>query len=48
LQSLLDANPLVWMAEINGLIVDLRQMPREIQEVAFHKGMIPYIHADCG
>jgi hypothetical protein len=48
LQRLLNANPLVWMAEINGIIVDLRQMPREIQEIAFHKGMIPYIPADCG
>lgn len=48
LQRLLDGNPLVWMAEINGIIVDLRQMPREIQEIAFHRGMIPYIPADCG
>ena len=48
LQGLLDANPLVWMAEINGIIVDLRQMPREIQQIAFHRGMIPYIPADCG
>jgi Domain of unknown function (DUF6398) len=48
LQRLLDSNPLVWMAEINGIIIDLRQMPREIQEIAFHKGMIPYIPADCG
>ena len=48
MQGLLDANPLVWMAEINGLIVDLRQMPREIQEIAFDRGMIPYIPADCG
>lgn len=48
LQRLLDTNPLVWMAEINGIIVDLRQMPREIQEIAFQRGMIPYIHDDCG
>ena len=46
LPSLLDANPLVWMAEVNGLLVDLRDMPREVQEIAFHKGMIPYIPAD--
>jgi hypothetical protein len=24
----------------------LRQMPREVQEIAFDKGMIPYIPAD--
>ena len=29
LPSLLDQNPLVWMAEVNGLLVDLRSMPRE-------------------
>ena len=46
LPSLRDQNPLVWMAEVNGLLVDLRQMPREVQEIAFEKGMIPYIPAD--
>ena len=46
LQRLLDANPLVWMAEINGILVDLRHMSREVQEIAFQKGVIPYIPAD--
>jgi hypothetical protein len=46
LPSLLDQNPLVWMAEVNGLLVDLREMPREVQQIAFEKGMIPYIPAD--
>lgn len=46
LSSLLEANPLVWMAEVNGFVVDLRHMPREVQEIAFQKGMIPYIPAD--
>ena len=44
--SLLDRNPLVWMAEVNGFLVDLRDMPREVQQIAFDKGMIPYIPAD--
>jgi hypothetical protein len=48
LSSLVDQNPLVWMAEVNGLLVDLRDMPREVQEIAFAKGMIPYIPADQG
>jgi hypothetical protein len=43
LPSLMDRNPLVWMAEVNGYLVDLRDMPREVQEIAFEKGMIPYI-----
>ena len=46
LPSMIDRNPLVWMAEVNGLLVDLRTMPREVQEIAFEKGMIPYIPAD--
>jgi hypothetical protein len=46
LPSLIEQNPLVWMAEVNGMLVDLRHMPREVQEIAFEKGMIPYIPAD--
>ncbi len=46
LPSLRDQNPLVWMAEVNGMLVDLRYMPREVQEIAFEKGMIPYLPAD--
>ena len=46
LRSLVDQNPLVWMAEVNGLLVDLRDMPREVQEIALAKGMIPYLPAD--
>jgi hypothetical protein len=43
LPSLAERNPLTWMAEVNGLLVDLRCMPREVQEIAFAKGMIPRI-----
>ena len=48
LPSIVDQNPLVWMAEVNGRLVDLREMPREVQEIAFAKGLIPYIPADRG
>ncbi len=46
LRSFVDRNPLVWMAEVDGMLVDLRDMPREVQVIAFEKGMIPYIPAD--
>lgn len=46
LPSMAEENPLVWMAEINGLAVDLRHAPRVWQEKAFRQGMIPYIPAD--
>jgi hypothetical protein len=48
LKCIVDQNPLVWMAEVNGLLVDLRDMPREVQMIAHEKGMIPYIPADQG
>ncbi len=41
--SMIEKNPLVWMLEVNGLIIDVRHAPREIQEIAFRKGLIPYI-----
>ena len=41
--SNLDRNPLVWMLEVNGLLVDVRRMPLEMQEMALAQGMIPYI-----
>jgi hypothetical protein len=46
LRSFVDRNPLVWMAEVNGLLVDLRDMPHEVQVIAYEKGLIPYIPAD--
>ncbi len=46
LPSLVDENPLIWMLSVNGMIVDIRHMPRDVQEVAFQKGLIPYIPAD--
>lgn len=45
LPSRLDSHPLVWIIEVNGLPVDARQMPREIQEIAFERGFIPYLPA---
>ena len=46
LPSRLAGNPLVWMLKVNGMIVDIRGMPREAQEVAYQKGLIPFIPAD--
>ena len=46
LPSRLDSNPLVWTLEVNGFMMDVRHAPREVQEIAFKKGLIPYIPAD--
>jgi len=46
LPSRLAENPLVWMVQVNGLIVDIRGMPFALQQMAFEKGLIPYIPAE--
>jgi len=43
LRSRMDQNPLVWMIQVNGFLVDARFLKREIQEEALRKGLIPYI-----
>jgi hypothetical protein len=46
LPALLEENPLVWMLEVDGFIMDIRTAPREAQEQAYQLGLIPYIPAD--
>lgn len=46
LPSKLKDNPIAWMISVNGLIIDARSAPREIQEEAYAKGVIPYIPED--
>jgi len=45
LPSRMDSNPMAWHISVNGFIMDARSAPREIQEAAFAKGLIPYIPA---
>ncbi len=45
LPSRMGQNPLVWMLSVNGLVMDIRDAPREAQQVAFDEGLIPYIPA---
>lgn len=39
----LEQNPAAWMIEINRFVVDARILKRELQEIAFNQGLIPYI-----
>ena len=48
LPSRLADNPLVWMIPINGVIVDMRMMPRALQEQAYELGLIPFVPAARG
>jgi hypothetical protein len=41
LPSQLGQNPMAWLIEVNGLIVDARTMPPAIQAAAYRKGLIP-------
>jgi hypothetical protein len=43
LPSRMDHNPMAWMISVNGLIMDVRSARREVQEIAFRKGLIPYL-----
>ncbi len=43
LPSLVDQNPMIWLVSVNGFVMDIRTAPREIQEEAFRKGLIPYL-----
>ena len=43
LPSRMERNPMAWLISLNGVIVDVRNQPKEIQEIAFEKGLIPFI-----
>jgi hypothetical protein len=42
----MEENPFVWMLEVDGFVVDVRYLPRKLQEAALKKGLIPYIPED--
>lgn len=46
LRSQMDRNPMAWMIQMNGFLVDARILKREYQEEALRKGLIPYIPTD--
>jgi hypothetical protein len=46
LPELLADNPLVWMVQVNGFVMDIRDAPRQMQEEAYRLGLIPFIPAD--
>lgn len=44
--AMLADNPLVWMFDVGGFIMDIRDTPRQVQEEAYQLGLIPFIPAD--
>lgn len=43
--SIWEQNSFTWMIMVNGFIADARTLDPEIQEIAFKKGLIPYVPA---
>lgn len=43
LPSRMADNPFIWMLENNGIMFDVRRAPLEIQEMAFQRGLIPWV-----
>ena len=43
--DMLDQNPMVWMVQVNDLIVDARWLPEALQVEAWRRGLIPYVPA---
>ncbi len=43
LPSRLAANPMAWMIQVNGFLLDARHASRDIQEEAFRRGLIPFL-----
>lgn len=43
LPSRIEQNPMAWLIQVNGVLVDARSMPREVQEEAQCLGLIPFV-----
>lgn len=46
LPSRLADNPVVWILQVDGLMIDIRTAPLELQRLAYEKGLIPFIPAE--
>jgi hypothetical protein len=46
-RDILDKNPMTWLLEVNGLLVDARHLPETVQVEAWRRGLIPYVPAQA-
>lgn len=44
-RDLVESNPLTWLLEVDGMLLDIRTAPLHIQVEAFELGLIPYVPA---
>lgn len=47
-QDMIEKNPFAWLVDVNGLPVDVRVLPEEIQVEAWRRGLIPFVPATAG
>jgi hypothetical protein len=40
-----EQHPLAWIVEVNGLLLDARTLPPELQDEARRRGLIPDLEA---
>jgi hypothetical protein len=43
--TMLERHPMAWIVQVNGLLVDARQLPEELQDEARQRGLIPDLDA---
>jgi hypothetical protein len=48
LTSRIADSPSTWILMVNGLYIDIRTAPIDLQRLAFEKGLIPFVPADQG
>lgn len=48
LPSRLASSSMPWIIEVNGFVVDARQLPAAVQAVAVQKGLIPFVSPPPG
>ena len=46
LEPRIESSSMALTIMFNGFMVDARKLHRDIQVVAYEKGLIPYVHAD--
>jgi hypothetical protein len=44
-EDMIEASPMIWFIEVDGLVMDARALPPPVQAEAFEAGVIPYIPA---
>lgn len=46
-RAIIDRNPMTWLLEVDGFLVDARNLPERVQVEACRRGLIPYVPAQA-